>query len=120
MSELHISRRNHGGYQAGVFTKVGPASSQSDLGEGGGFAMSVSRGCLLIEKEPNQWWCVVAYREYDYDFISGQKFGPAPSDDAAFAYAMRRCSNPGSVDTVCFSNVSDYHREILARMDGEA
>lgn len=80
--------------------------------------MSISRGCLLIEEEPNKWWCVVAYKEYDYDFVSGQKFGPAPSDDAAFA--MMRCSNPGSVEIIHFSDVSNYHREILARMEGEA
>lgn len=73
---------------------------------------------MLVELEPNQWWCVVAYREYDYDFRSGEKFGPASTDEAAFR--MMRASNPGSSETIPFSQVDDYHRDLLLRMDQSA
>jgi hypothetical protein len=80
--------------------------------------MSMSRGCMVVEAEPGQWWCVVAYREYDYDFRSGEKFGPASTAEAAFR--MMRASNPGSSETIPFSQVDDFHRGVLSRMDVSA
>ncbi len=78
--------------------------------------MSVSRGCYVIEAEPNKWWCVVAHREYDYDFESGDKFGPAKTADEAFEDMRSHTSNPGSSNLFPFSEMDDSLRDLLARI----
>lgn len=77
--------------------------------------MSRSRGCLLIEAQPNEWWCAVAIDEYDYEFRDGEKFGPAKTEAAAHDF-LNNVSNPGSYSVVRFAEVTDYHRKLLARL----
>jgi hypothetical protein len=76
--------------------------------------MSKSRGCLIIEVQPDEWWAAVAYDEYDYEFRSGEKFGPGKTEKEA--HDMMQCSNPGSYRVVSFAHVTDAHRELLARL----
>ena len=76
--------------------------------------MSKSRGCLLIELNPGEWWCAVAYDEYDHEFRSGEKFGPAKTEEGA--WQMMVASNPGSSRTVPFAAVTAEHRKLLARL----
>lgn len=78
--------------------------------------MSVSRGCYVIEAEPNKWWCVVANDEYDYDFNSGEKFGPARTADEAYQKMRDSTSNPGGHSIFPFPVVTDCLRDLLARI----
>ena len=76
--------------------------------------MSRSRGCLVIELRPGEWWVAVAYDEYDYEFRSGEKFGPAVSEEAA--NDMVTCSNPGAYHIIRAADVTDEHRKLLDRL----
>lgn len=71
--------------------------------------MSVSRGCLLVERKPGEWFCIVARDEYDYDFESYDVFGPARTEDAAWD-AMNG-PNPGGSERMKHDRVTP---EVLA------
>lgn len=77
--------------------------------------MSVPRGFELIELRPEEWFAIVAHNESDFDFSGGYNtYGPFPDSDAAFHAAMERESNPGSVETIRFPEVSDRERKLLS------
>ena len=77
--------------------------------------MSRSRGCLLIEAQPNEWWCAVAIDEYDYEFRDGEKFGPAKTEKEAHDF-LNNVSNPGSYSVVPFAQVTERERKLLDRL----
>ena len=77
--------------------------------------MSMQRGCVVIEKEPNQWFCVVANREHDYEFETCTVYGPAKTENEALKKMQYVESNPGGYSTVKHEIVCDYHLAILKR-----
>jgi hypothetical protein len=77
--------------------------------------MSLSRGCLIVELEPNQWYAVVACDEHDYDFDGNYDlFGPAATEEAVCEIMQRQVANPGGYNTYTHENVSDFARKLIA------
>lgn len=76
--------------------------------------MSVPRGCRLIERNPGEWYCVVAHDEHDYYFASGcNVYGPRTSDDLAYEAMSSQESNPGSLDTVRHGELTDFDKRLI-------
>lgn len=75
--------------------------------------MSMSRGCEVIELKPDEWYCVVARDEHDYDFEDSTVYGPANDSDAALEMMWNRESNPGSHHRIPHENVTDRERALL-------
>ena len=47
--------------------------------------MSLSRGCIVVEREQGKWYCVVATDEYDYEFERGHLvYGPRSTADSVY------------------------------------
>ena len=79
--------------------------------------MSVSRGCEVIERQPNKWYCVVAQEEYDYDFCGDYSvYGPKPTSDAASEEMHRHEANPGGYNVIAFDRLTP--REIALVDEG--
>ena len=57
--------------------------------------MSMQRGCVVIELNPSEWYCVVATEEHDYDFKNATVYGPCKTEDAAVEAMSDREPNPG-------------------------
>jgi len=56
----------------------------------------MSRACDEIERNPGEWYCIVAQDEYDYDYHSGCNiYGPTPTPEGAFELMHQHESNPG-------------------------
>lgn len=63
--------------------------------------MSLQRGCLLVERNPGQWFCVIASREYDYDFSGHYTiYGPKATADGALQEMHNHESNRGSFSMI--------------------
>lgn len=78
--------------------------------------MSLSRGCIVAELEPGEWYCAVADREYDYDFNDGTVYGPA-DDKLKALELMHECeSNPGAFNTISHERVTDSVRHLFKRL----
>jgi len=75
--------------------------------------MSLSRGCVAIERQPGQWYCIVAHDEYDYDFNSYNIYGPCLTADAALEKMHRQEANPGSHDVVSHASLTDYYTKLV-------
>lgn len=76
--------------------------------------MSVSRGCVVVETQPDQWYCLVAIDEYDYDFNgSVEVFGPATTANAAYDKMQRQCANPGGHNTYAHGSVPDHFLQLI-------
>ena len=75
--------------------------------------MSVPRGCKVIERHPNRWYCVVAQAEYDYDFSGDAiKYGPKPTADEALDLMGKHEANPGSFHRVEYGALTQFDREL--------
>ena len=68
--------------------------------------MSMSRGCLVVEREIDEWYCVVARDEYDYDFENYSVYGPAKTEDAALDLMSASECNPGSFNTITHNELT--------------
>ena len=77
--------------------------------------MSCSRGCDLVELKPNEWYCIVANDEYDYDFASFTVYGPRATSDAALDRMSSSESNPGGFCTFPHARVTEAHKTMIAR-----
>jgi len=77
--------------------------------------MSMQRGCLVIEVEPKQWYCVVAASEYDYDFVECTTYGPCTTSDEAFDRMHDRVCNPGGFNTIPNDRVTPELRQLVQR-----
>ena len=76
--------------------------------------MSVQRGCLEIEREPGAWYCVVAWREYDFDFEHGYSmYGPCDTADAASGEMHAMEANPGGSTAVTWEKLTDWHKKLV-------
>lgn len=76
--------------------------------------MSVSRGCMLIEAKPGEWFCVVAQNEYDFDFTRGHNvYGPMATENDAYQAMSDNESNPGSSETIAHGAVTDTERKLI-------
>ena len=76
--------------------------------------MSTPRGCDVVELKQNEWYCIVANDEHDYDFESYTVYGPKSTLDAAVDRMSASESNPGGYSTVRGDRVSDAHRKMIA------
>jgi len=77
--------------------------------------MSISRGCLLVEYEIGEWYCIVAIEEHDYDFKTFDIFGPTETEDKAFEKMSRQCCNPGCSTTITKENISDWEKGVIEK-----
>ena len=73
--------------------------------------MSTQRGCDTVELKPDEWYCIVANDEHDYDFRSFTVYGPYHSENMSLRMMAMRESNPGSVDTYTVDQVTDEQRK---------
>ena len=73
--------------------------------------MSMSRGCLIIERHPGQWYCVVAIDEYDYDFRDYLVYGPAATEDDAWGAMMG--PNPGESVSIPHDEMTEGQRLLV-------
>ena len=60
--------------------------------------MSMQRACIVIETEPNKWFCITAVDEYDEEFRHYVVNGSFSSADRAFE-SHDGC-NPGGYSTI--------------------
>ena len=67
--------------------------------------MSSSRGCLILEVEPQKWFAVVALDEYDYSFDSCESFGPCSTASDCMKLMHKNTSNPGGSRTVSYDQL---------------
>lgn len=68
--------------------------------------MSLQRGCLVVERNPGQWFCAVASQEYDYDFAGHYLvYGPKPTAEAAFVEMQDYEANPGSFNEIPYDKL---------------
>jgi len=76
--------------------------------------MSVSRGCVIVERQPNEWYCMVAQNEYDYEFNGNYSvYGPADTEDEAFDEMHGHESNPGSSTTYTHDRIPKWVVELV-------
>ena len=68
--------------------------------------MSLQRGCVVVERNPGQWYCAVAMEEYDDEFEDYVVYGPKPTSDAAFEAMHERESNPGGFNVISHDKVT--------------
>ena len=73
--------------------------------------MSKPRGCDTVELKPDQWYCIVANDEHDYDFESCTVYGPYRSEDMALRMMQMKESNPGDFTTYRHDQVTDAQRK---------
>jgi hypothetical protein len=78
--------------------------------------MSVSRACIVVERTPRQWFCVVAQDEYDYEFRDWRVYGPKPTADEARDEMGRHEANPGSHDTVAHDEITPRDKRLVDNM----
>ena len=79
--------------------------------------MSMSRGCMLVERHPGKWFCLVASDEYDYDFQGNYSvYGPKPTADDAFDEMHRHEPNPGHSNEVPHNRLTP---QVIALIDTE-
>lgn len=80
--------------------------------------MSMSRGCLFVERYPGKWFGVIAHHEYDYDFQRGYKvYGPKPSMDEIIQFVLNRESNPGGYETAEYNQLSPRDIALVDRKE---
>jgi hypothetical protein len=77
----------------------------------------MSRGCIIVEVEPNKWYCITARDEYDYNFKHYSVTGPKSNEETAFE-SHEGC-NPGSsssIDNKNFKELSTKSQKFYLKM----
>ncbi len=75
--------------------------------------MSMARGCMMVEREPGKWFCVIACYENDWDFREYNIYGPASSEDEA-ADMMSACeSNPGGWNVITHDGLDERTKALV-------
>ena len=88
--------------------------------------MSMSRACDEIERNPGEWYCIVADDEYDYDYHSGCNiYGPVATPEGAFELMLMHESNPGQDGMTRFADLTPekialVDKQLALRRDWEA
>lgn len=69
----------------------------------------MSRGCVLVERQPNKWYCMVAQDEYDYEFNGNYSvYGPESNKNKAYDEMQKRECNPGCSTTYTHDRIPDW------------
>ena len=76
--------------------------------------MSLSRGCIVVEREQGKWYCVVATDEYDYEFERGHLvYGPRSTADSVYDEMRKHECNPGGHSEVSHDKLTPRLIELV-------